>query len=204
MTSAPGKPAGSIPMLRYGEEANDLIRQSVAILTYLEETHPRKGTHGEGWEVEDDMRGSTPMQRARVNEIISLTEEVGQAFGYWVMQSSALYSSKVPSQSPSAASMISTRMHALLSTLESYARKSVGEEGMWIAGTAGVTLADICLASVVEYARDMYGRDLIEGHEEVLGKWFERWEATEAGKPGGDKVPPEFFTALGKKWAWEE
>src|ERR1700761_4245941 len=44
MIDTPGKPAGSVPMMRLGPlEDNSFIRQSIAILAYLEEVHPRRG-----------------------------------------------------------------------------------------------------------------------------------------------------------------
>lgn len=90
-------------------------------------------------------------------------------------------------------------MHEGLSTIESYSRDAVVNEGRWIAGTRGATLADVCLASVVKYARDMYGKDLRRSRE-VIGKWVEKWDSTEAGRPGGEKTPPREMSEVAKRW----
>jgi glutathione S-transferase len=192
MTRPEGKIEGSIPMMRYGPSDEDFIRQSVAILNYLEERHPRGG-----W----DMRGAPGLERARVEEVVSVVEEASQAFGFLVMHSSALYTALVP-QSREAAKTAEGRVHRSLSILESYARHSVLERGEWIAGTERLTIADLCLGSLMEYARDMYAWDLKDGHE-VLAKWMERWEGTEAGKKGGDKIPAREMTEVAMKRVWE-
>lgn len=74
MTKPAGKIDGTIPMLRYGPSDGDFIRQSVAILNYLEEAHPMTGAEYAA----EDMRGGSPMERARVSEIVALVEEAGQ------------------------------------------------------------------------------------------------------------------------------
>lgn len=69
-------------------------------------------------------------------------------------------------------------------------------------GHGGVTLADVCLASVLEYARDMYGRDLVREHE-VLRVWLGKWTGTEAGKMGGGKLPPREIGEAAQRWLWD-
>ena len=143
------------------------------------------------------------MERARVGEIVSLVEEASQAFGFWVMHSSSLYSPKVR-QSRDASKTAEDRLHKTLNIIEDYCQENVVERGLWSAGTEGVTLADICLASLVEYARDFYGRDLCaSGEHEVLKVWVGKWEGTEAGKRGGGKTPPEEFARLARENVWE-
>jgi glutathione S-transferase len=203
MTQPAGKIEGTIPMMRITtrhSQEDVWIRQSVAVLQYLEETHPRPSAGAE-----DDMRGATPLARARVSEIVSLVEDASQALGFMVMHSAALYTPLVAGaggQSRSAFQTAKQRIDKSLATIESYAREGV-DAGNWIASTEGLTIADLCLGSLVEYARDMYGWDLREGHE-VVRRWVERWERTEAGKPGGEKVPPVWMTELAMKRVWDE
>jgi hypothetical protein len=146
------------------------------------------------------MRGSNPMERARVHELLSLIEEAGQAFGFLVMNSSSLFTGKVE-QSRGVAAVCEGRMHKLLLTIEGYAGEAV-EAGKWLAGTEGATLADVCLASVVEYTRDMYGRDLTRDHA-AIGKWLDKWQSVEAGKRGGEKLPPQGISEVAKQWLWD-
>jgi glutathione S-transferase len=207
MNNPPGKPSGSIPMMRIGPQVdNNLIRQSVAILSYLEETHPRLGSSYAA----QDMRGSTPSKRARVNEILCLTEDATAAFGFWVCNASALFESIGMPQNREVGEASEKRMHRVLATVEEYCRRAVMEEDKWVAGTEGMTLADVVLGSLVEYARDMYGRNIIggsgetgvESSHEVLGKWLDKWESTEAGRPGEEKVPPREWSELAGTWKW--
>lgn len=199
MLDPPGKPAGSVPMLRIDSASEPTyIRQSIAIISYLEEVHPRAGASYAA----SDMNGSNPLERARVAEAISLTEEVGQALGFWAMNTSALYQQMGMTQSKEAGVAAKMRLHRCLQTLEDYCSGGV-QGGKWIAETEGMTLADVALGSVVEYSRDMYGRDVLEGHE-VLWKWFEKWERTEAGKPGREKDVPVEVRGPAQTRIWDE
>lgn len=194
MTKHPGKPEGSsIPVLRFGPASGDVIRQSVATLNYLEDKHPRGG-----W----DMRGSTALERARVDEVIGITEDASQAFGFWAAQSTALYAPKV-AQSIEAASFGRERLGKCLHTLQDYAVGNGVDEGKWIAGTEKASIADCVLASLIEYARDFYGKDLcLEFDLKILEGWMRKWESTEAGERGGEKTPPEELGKLAREWKW--
>lgn len=192
MTAPPGKIPGSIPMLRYGSGSTEVIRQSVAIVGWLEDTHPRGLS---------DMRGSTPLERARVAEIIAVVEEATQAFGFWAANGSKLYAQMGLAQNQAAGEFAKGRMDKSLQTIWTYSGENV-ESGKWIAGTEELSLADICLGCFVEYARDMYKKDVLGGEHTGLEKWFERWESTEAGKPGEEKIPWKEFGDLAGEWKW--
>jgi glutathione S-transferase len=186
MNNPPGKPNGSIPMLKIGDSPDDYIRQTVAILEYLEEKHPRGR----------DMRGSDPEERARVREIVALAEDVTQCMGFYVYNASKLQEGMGLEQAPSAARLAKERMHTMLGKIEEYATRYV-REGRWLAGTQEPSLGDVCLYATVEYATAFYGLNLLGGHE-VLKTWYGMWNGREAAREREEKIPPVEMTAVAK------
>lgn len=82
----PPKPPGSIPILAIpdGKEGKFIyIRQSLAIINYLEDLteDPNSGLKAST----PSMRGNTPLEKARIAELLALLEECCTTFAYVII-----------------------------------------------------------------------------------------------------------------------
>jgi len=156
------------------------VRESIAIIEYFEEI---LGT-AEGYE---DLRGETVQQRARTRDVLSLLGDAvvwsGVALVHSNTATTAWSGLREEDMSVSAAAHARMKFGGLMGKLESW----VGEgEGM------GGTLADVCVMAQVEYIREMYGVDWLEGFEGLKG-WCERakgleWVVGREGLEGVEKT----------------
>ncbi|KAK3710989.1 hypothetical protein LTR37_010010 [Vermiconidia calcicola] len=132
MAQPPWKPAGSMPILEVrqptAEGQNDgiFIFQSIPILEYLEDVYaPHSGT--------PDMRGTTPEERAKVRDCLSVISEATDTFGLYVHNASKIFDG-MEEQDRGAASVALKRTHHLLSLLERVADPN----GPWLASAGRV------------------------------------------------------------------
>lgn len=177
------KPEGmSLPCMRVehvGEERIEYVHESLAIVGFLEEVFG--GTGGEDAQAQGcgNIMGSTPSQRARTNDILSLLAEATVYANIALIHSdpTTLFWSGLTSSAMSAstAADASRRFHNMLSKLEGWVEKDVikGQMSSLSGEGSAVTLADVVLMSSVTYAEDHNGVGWVEGHE-GLTSWCER------------------------------
>ncbi|KAK5173243.1 uncharacterized protein LTR77_001924 [Saxophila tyrrhenica] len=187
MDQPPGKPAGSMPILEVkrpsseGAEDGVYIVQSVALLEYLEDQYgPGSGT--------PDMRGSTPEERAKVRDCMSVICEATDFFGFYCHNASKLFST-MEEQSEGAAKQALARTHHMLSSLE----KMADAKGPWLASSGDHPMLVDCIAmSTMQFAEAVYKVDLTEDHPR-LKKLFDAFSARESAKM---EEVPDFVQAM--------
>ncbi|KAH6654158.1 hypothetical protein BKA67DRAFT_691222 [Truncatella angustata] len=146
--SIPGKPQGSVPILEYAP--GQYIRQSSAILEYLEDLYPEAPF----------MRGTTPESRARTRELLDLSNEACSFLSFYLHNGSALFSG-FEKQSPEAAGQAMERLELLFSQIEDMS----DPEGPFLAESGDQPgLADIVVLATVQFAKGVYGIDIVKKH----------------------------------------
>ncbi|VUC26030.1 unnamed protein product [Clonostachys rosea] len=198
--TAPGKPPGSVPILRLLD--GTFIKQSVAILEYLEDICDQpneqwqkdlfKGTHC------NSMRGATVEARARIREIMGLADEASSQFGFACHKGSKLF---VP--------MEETNADAGRLAME-YCRKTLGniekyyETDDRLQGEVfqEMNIADCVLFALLEFARGVYGVDFFtDGKLPSLKRFFEMVEKRESARiPEQAWKQIEGVRIMGREW----
>jgi glutathione S-transferase len=159
-------PAGALPVLDTADGA--MIRQSIAILEYLEERYPSP-----------NMIGRTPKARAATRELVSVFDEATSFFGIWARQGSRL---NVERHKPSAeAAAVGAERFASKLRL---AEEMIG--GPFLAGHTA-TIADIVAMALLEFVQGFYGVPIPSGCSR-LAKWFERFSQRRS-------IPPVAYPA---------
>lgn len=85
-----------------------------------------------------------------------------------------------------------------LTKLESWVRENVTEKGtLGLVGTDTPTLADFTLAAPIDYFKEMYGINILEGLP-VLATWFERYSSSQwyVGRDELGDIKKEGFATL--------
>jgi glutathione S-transferase len=158
------------------------IKQSLAILTYLEDLSETPGsdfyTPGK-----PSMRGRTALEKARVAELLSMIDECATLFRYWYYSRCHLN----PEPKIETAKFMKENLFDSLGTLNSYFLDRDLEflsKPLGYAGTEGegeepgfmeyVTIADCALFAFFQYENGMFRRDL--SAEKGLEKLREFWE----------------------------
>jgi glutathione S-transferase len=179
------RPEGmSLPCMRiaYTEEDGgrvEWVHESLAIIAWLEEKFPDGGGDWTG-----NIMGTTPLQRARTAEILSLIAEATVYSNIALIHSNPSTLSwsglTAAEMSPSAAAAASRRFHALLAKFESWVEGDVLRGGSRSLSGEGakVTVADVVLMCNVAYMEESYGMDWVEEHG-VLRVWVERVKGEE-------------------------
>jgi glutathione S-transferase len=147
-------PLGTVPVL----EAEDglVIRQSLAILEYLEERFP-----------EPNLMGETPAARAATRELVALLDEASTFFGIWCHKGSPVFAGHEP-QSAEAAALAAEGYYKrvrLLDTLMANAPFLTGDK---------VTIADCVAMALFHFAKGFYGVALPADCSKLVG-WYERF-----------------------------
>lgn len=204
--SAPGKPPGSVPMLRLPD--GSFIKQSVAILDYLEDVCDAPDP-SQPWQAElsasattGSMRGDTAARRARAREILALADEACSYFGLAAHKGSRIFVG-LEETDPKASRLAMDYCRKRMGQLEEYYAE---EMPLLEEGRRGVTFADCVLFSLISFAHGLYGVDLCSGPAGELpslarcARWF--------GKRASAKLPEgEFYPAPIKSMAlfmWQE
>ncbi|KAF2003989.1 hypothetical protein P154DRAFT_519583 [Amniculicola lignicola CBS 123094] len=175
--SLPTPPTGiSVPhMVIQKPGAPDFhVSESGAIMEYLEELF---GNETEGELAE--LKGHTPEQRARTGDVISLVNDFIQCIGVHLVNShpASLPWSGISREewSTATADFAQKRIKRFLERLEDWVKDDIVTKGCKSLSGEGieVSLGDIVLMAQVEYARDLYGTEVLKDCE-VLAKWWER------------------------------
>lgn len=162
---APGKPPGSVPILRLPD--GTFIKQSIAIIEFFEDVCDNPDP-AQDWQIEltksanpeSNMRGSTPEQRAKTREILGLVDEASSQFCFAAHKGTALF---VPLEE--------TNALAAKLALE-YCRKTLGlveekysTELSRAVDSGRISIADCVLSSLLQFSEGVYGVDLLSGPE---------------------------------------
>jgi glutathione S-transferase len=163
----------SLPIMRveHGNTKEDVlwIRESIAIMEYLEEVFTEKDGYA-------DLRGSTIQQRARTRDAMSLLGEaiVWSVVGMVHSNPATLSWSGLAKEgmSDSAAGHADGKMKMLLGKLEGWVDEREG--CVSLSGKGGdTTIVDVLVMAHVEYIKEVYGVDWVRGHE-ALTAWCEK------------------------------
>ncbi|KAB8232062.1 glutathione S-transferase family protein [Aspergillus alliaceus] len=197
--SAPGKPPGSVPILRLPN--GQFIKQSVAILEYLEDICGNPDPE-QTWQVElaknardtGSMRGDTPEERSRIRDMLSLADEATSLFSFACHKGTVLFVSMEATNALSAKFALELCKKNLKLLEEYYA-----EEGRF--GSRGrVSIADCLLYSLLHFAKDLYGVDLLSDPElPSMRRFYELFGKRESAKVEADHFPGH-IKRLASQW----
>ncbi|KAI4865017.1 hypothetical protein F4820DRAFT_313083 [Hypoxylon rubiginosum] len=187
---APGKPKGTVPILALPDGI--FIKQSVPILEYLEDIcdNPQKD-----WQKEiaataksSSMRGNTSCQRATTREMLALADEVTAMFGFACHKGSKLFVTLEPTN-PVASSLAMDWAKRNLTLFEAY------YEGRFEEGYSAeeVTIADCALFSLLQFAKELYGRHLVVEEPGLpnLKRFYDAFKERESTKILDDFYPKD-------------
>jgi glutathione S-transferase len=177
LVSLPGTearpPSTTLPLMRiaYPDGRTVWIRESGAILEYLDEVL----CQGE----RRSLLGGKAEDRARQRDAMSVLSDAMMwsqvALVHSEPKSTSWSGLKAEDMSPAAAAHASEKMRALLDKLERWIRED-GKEGKGLLGEVG--MVDVVLMAHVEYLRDGYGVEWVQGHEGLVA-WWERVRSEE-------------------------
>jgi len=167
-------PNGSLPVLELDDGSK--IRQSLAILEFLEEHFPTP-----------NLIGATPAARARTRELVAVFDEATSFFGIWARQGSRSHIGRFK-HSPEAAA-IGAEMFA--SKLRVADKMVVGP---FVAGP-DVTIADVVAMALLEFVQGFYGVPIPTDCSR-LANWYERF-ARRPSIPALAYPPEELELAYG-------
>ncbi|MBV8454728.1 MAG: glutathione S-transferase N-terminal domain-containing protein [Deltaproteobacteria bacterium] len=163
-------PAGTVPVLEISPGI--YVRQSTAILEYLEEVYPRP-----------NMIGETPEARASTRDLMSLINESTQFFGAYVMHSNPLFAGQIE-QKHEAANIAWDLYQRRMTVLDQMVRSDEFLNGLH------PTIADCSLASLVGFARDLYNLELPPACRRI-SEWYARFSMRPSVRP--PEYPAEFL-----------
>lgn len=124
------------------------------------------------------MRGTTPLEKARVAELLALLDECCTTFAYWCVFGASTF----PQTTNVAAAQVAKRfLFMRLATIGSYMSdrdlsfldSQIIETG--IGNIQYVTIADCVLMSLLQYGIEWYGRDMTEGLPK-LKEFYDRFQ----------------------------
>jgi glutathione S-transferase len=133
-------PAGTVPVLEVGPGA--LVRQSTAIMEYLEEVHP-----------EPNLIGRTPLERARTRDLMSMINDCYLYHLNFLAQKSPAFSAMLE-QTEEAASAFHARYRRAITEIE-----QIVDDGDFMTGH-GVTIADCMMFASAQYTDLVYREPL--------------------------------------------
>ena len=198
--TAPGKPAGSVPILRLPD--GTFIKQSIAILEYLEDacsapdpTQEWQGTLARQAK-KGSMRAQSHEERARTREMLSLADEATSQFGLACHKGSKLF---VPMEETNA-----TAARLILEYCKKNLKNLEENFGYEFAGCfeadGSVTIAHCVLYSTLSFAKELYGVDLLEEPKLAkLGSFYEAFKETDDARLE-EGFYPEMIKELACQW----
>lgn len=163
--TAPGKPPGSVPILRLPD--GTFIRQSLAIIEFFEDVCDSPDPEKD-WQIElsktanreTNMRGSTAEEKARTREILALVDEASTHFCFAGHKGTALF---VPLETTNALTA-ELAMEFCKKTLRLVEENYVTESRLSI-DNGRVSIADCVFYSLLQFSGGVYGVDLLSAPE---------------------------------------
>lgn len=192
MSTPEGKPPGTVPMLKLPD--GTFIKQSVAILEYFEDicADPQNDWQKElAKGAKSSMRGETPEQKARIRDMLCLSDEACSQFGFACHKGTALFTV-----------METTNALAAKLSLE-YCKKNLRllsdyYEGDSLEDGRQATIADCVLYSMLHFAKDLYGLHLVDDLPN-LQRFYGAFEKRESAQVKEDHFPRD-VKALACQW----
>lgn len=198
--TAPGKPPGSVPILRLPD--GTLIKQSLAIIEFFEDVCENPDPAKE-WQVELvksanrelDMRGRTSEEKARTREVLGLVDEATSQFSFACHKGTALF---VPLERTNALAS-ELAMEYCKKTLRLVEESYAAEISRSIDG-GRVSIADCVLYSLLLFSEGVYGVDLLAEPELPVLRQLRgmlrsrRWDGLE------ESECPEQIRSLASQW----
>lgn len=188
LVSCPGfekRPEGSLPVMRleYDGDENKKkvihIRESMAIMQYLDDLFPASSDHAE-------LKGSTPLQRARATDLLSALNDAVSwgivSLAHSNPSTSSWSGLKEEDMSSAAAAHAQRKVEGLMGKMDGWVRENMAiaeGKGKSVAGQGeDVTFADVALMAQVEYMKEVYGVDFFAGYG-GLERWWEGMKGEE-------------------------
>jgi len=162
---APGKPPGSVPILRLPD--GTFIKQSIAIIEFFEDVCDDPDP-AQDWQIElaksanpeSNMRGNTPEQRAKTRETLGLVDEASSQFCFAAHKGTALFVPLEETNALAANLALEYCRKTLRLVEENYATElSRSMDG------GHISIADCVLGSLLQFSEGVYGVDLLSGPE---------------------------------------
>ncbi|KAM0702490.1 hypothetical protein Q7P35_009918 [Cladosporium inversicolor] len=163
--TAPGKPPGSVPILRLPD--GTFIKQSLAIIEFFEDVCENPDP-AKDWQVElaktadpeTNMRGQTAEEKARTREVLVLVDEATSQFSFACHKGTALFVPLEKTNALAAELAMEYCKKTLRLVEESYAAeisRSIDD--------GRVSIADFVLYSLLLFSEGVYGVDLLSEPE---------------------------------------
>jgi glutathione S-transferase len=152
---APGKPPGPVPLLSL--PSGELITESLSIIEYLEDIAESQCM--------PSLRGSTPVERAKVRTLLGLIETVTLSVEFAAVNGSVAFAPLVErQQSAGVERWLLAFIHKNLERIEDIA----DPQGPFLVkpkdGNGDVTTADCALFATLQYASELWGLNLVKKH----------------------------------------
>ncbi|KAI8669941.1 hypothetical protein LRP88_01613 [Fusarium phalaenopsidis] len=185
MSTPDGKPPGTVPMLKLPD--GTFIKESVAILEYFEDicANPQNDWQKElaKGAAKSSMRGETPEQKARIRDMLCLSGEACNYFGFACHKGTALFALSEATNAHAAKLSLKYCKKTLKHLSEYYERDNL-EDGRQ------VTIADCVLYSMLHFAKDLYGLHLVDDLPN-LQRFYGAFEKRESAQVKEDHFPQE-------------
>jgi glutathione S-transferase len=165
----PPRPVGSLPILAIpsGDEQYIYVRQSLAIMNYLDELC-ESGSEGFP-RAKYSMRGTDTLSRARVTELLALADELTTAWNPVRTFGTEAGTLRIPEASQEMMRWV----RRVLLTIESWFEDS-DCSSLRDKGTRGPNMAEIVLYQFLEFTNDCYGKDMTAGSGDTLVDVYKR------------------------------
>jgi glutathione S-transferase len=152
---APGKPPGPVPLLDL--PSGELVTESLSIIEYLEDIAESQGM--------PSLRGSTPMERAKVRTLLGLIETVTLSVEIATVNGSVAFAPLVEGQQSAVMEhWLLAFIHKNLGRIEDIA----DPQGPFLlkpkGGNVEVTTADCALFATLQYASESWELNLMKEH----------------------------------------
>ena len=188
---APGKPPGSLPILVFPDGKS--ITQSLAVIQYFEDITDNPQ---ETWQTElkemaaissgnsRSMRGRSGdnMDKARVREMLALADEVTSLACFACHKGSKLFETLEPTNGEGARLALEY-CGRNLGLLDRY----YGDFEERMANDSGPNIVDCVLFSILQYMKELFGKDLTHGRSN-LARFYDIFKERESAK-----IPEEFY-----------
>lgn len=200
LDTAPGKPPGSVPILRLPD--GTFIKQSIAIMEFFEDICENPDP-AKDWQLElaratnqdINMRGTTSEEKAKTREMMALVDEASSQFCFAAHKGTALF---VPLEETNAltAKLALEYCRKTLRLVE----KDYATELSHSIDSGRISIADCMLDSLFQFSGTIYGVDLLSDPElPALQRLRERFQIKGCAELDEPQCP-EQIKSLACQW----